>query len=1036
MAEQHEKAFRLAQISDGDLTFKRLKPLELPTTVRSMEDDKDGVQLATLCRTAQRLCATLLITAFLALHTAESLAADSRAAAPRYHLQLEAGDAAVMLNEFSHQTDLQVLFDFNVARGMRTQAVNGDLDAETALKTMLKGTNLMFDFVNDRTLAVTPKKPSLLQRLWHRLSSRAKQDSQTPPEESDLEQVLISGKADSGTQPLLGAQTLQFGRIDIERSGLATTQDFLRTLPQVFGGGPTQDTVLGREAGTNSAYGSGINLRGLNAGATLVLIDGRRMAPSGTEGAFDDISNIPLSIVDHVDILPDGTSSRYGADAVGGVVNFVTRSNFSGAQTQVRGGGATQGSMGERQFSQFFGNTRDSGNDFLSFEYLQRDPLRSQDRWQQTSDLTPYGGSNFNFPFGGPGTITDGTHFWPVPKVPAGSSLNAADLTQGAPNLYDQKQDTYVTPREERWSLFGKNTLKLTDNLGLFTEGLFTQRKIRSMPISSNQLILQLPESNPFYVNPTGVAGPVTVISGTGSFFGAPSSNNRINTGNFALGLTTTAHHGWTASGSVSYAFEKQHIMVHGLYDPEALTTALADPNPATAFNPFGGTANNNSATLAAISPPGLSDSVSSLKTMSAIAKGPTVALPAGYVEASLGTEYRFQSFETASTLPGSDPSNSGRLGRRIFAAFGDLRIPIIGESSEFNFARRLDLSLGARRENFSDVGAATIPKVGLNWSLSKDVSFRGTWTKSFKPPNLTDLVPKNSYSEVLRLNDPASPTGKTDILLRFGTNSGLQPETARSWTLGTDFALPFWSRASVSLTYFNISYSGRIDQASLDPNFLSQPNLTWLVNRSFTQAEVNDVCNHSVFRDLGAGPCNGPSIGAIVDNRFRNINLLKTDGIDLIGKFPLETHLGRFDFGFNGTYLLHYLQANTPSSPLLEIVSTQNNPINFRARGSAAWTHRSFGISTFVNFENRYRDTQSVPNRGISPWTTMDLQLSYETSGDTPGWLEHTEFALSAQNVFNVYPPFLNNPLGVGYDQENADLYGRLVSFEVRKRW
>src|ERR1700716_1721701 len=362
--------------SDGSLTLARLNSLELPTTVRSMEEHKDGSRLVTLCRTAQRLCAVLVVC--LGLHTV-----DADAAGPRRNFQLEAGDASLMLNEFSRQSDLQVLFDFNILRGMKTRAVSGDLDSSTALKAMLKGTNLVFDFVNDRTLAVTPKKPSFFSRLWHRLKTRPKHAS----DDDVLEQVLISGSGESGTHPLLGGETLQLGRADIERSGLATTQDFLRTLPQVFGGGPTQDTVLGREAGTNSAHGSGVNCRGLSAGATLVLIDGRRIAPSGIAGSFEDVANIPLSIVDHVDVLPDGASARYGADAVGGVVNFVTRSNFSGIQTQARGGGVTNGSMGERQFSQVFGRMRDSGSDLLSFEYFQRDELRAGDRWQQTSNL-------------------------------------------------------------------------------------------------------------------------------------------------------------------------------------------------------------------------------------------------------------------------------------------------------------------------------------------------------------------------------------------------------------------------------------------------------------------------------------------------------------------------------------------------------------------------------------------------------------------------------------------------------------------------
>jgi iron complex outermembrane recepter protein len=138
-----------------------------------------------------------------------------------------------------------------------------------------------------------------------------------------------------------------------------------------------------------------------------------------------------------------------------------------------------------------------------------------------------------------------------------------------------------------------------------------------------------------------------------------------------------------------------------------------------------------------------------------------------------------------------------------------------------------------------------------------------------------------------------------------------------------------------------------------------------------------------------------------------------------------------------NTTYLIRYAQSNTPTSPLDNIVSTQNNPVNLRARASAAWERRGLGVAGFVNFENSYRDTLSVPSRGVSPWTTIDLQLSYRASPDALGWLGNTQVALNVQNLFNVDPPFLNNAaVGIGYDQENADLYGRLVSLEVRKRW
>jgi iron complex outermembrane recepter protein len=964
----------------------------------------------------------------LTLHTAVA-----NAAGPSRHFDLEAGDASLMLNEFSRQSDLQVLFDFNILRDMKTRAVTGDFDASTALTSMLKGTNLVFDFVNDRTLAVTPKKPSLLARLWHRAKSHTKHAS---GDDDGLEQVLISGSAESGTQLLLGTQLFQYSRIDIDRSGLATPEDFLRTMPQVFGGGPTQDTVLGREAGTNSAHGSGINLRGLDAGATLVLIDGKRIAPSGTAGAFDDISNIPLSIIDHIDILPDGASAKYGADAVSGVVNFVTRSNFSGLQTQARGGGVTNGSMGERQFSQLFGNTRDSGSELLSFEYFQRDPLQAKDRSQYASDLTPFGGSNFDTPIGNPGTILAGNQLWAIPKVQNGKPLTAADLTSGSGNLYDQYQGTDITPGEKRWSVFAKENQRLTDDTRLHFEGLYTRRNVTDLLTSSVPLVASVPESNPFYVNPTGASGPITVLEGSAAFFGPPTFENQIDTGNFSLGLATSPFEGWTGSGYVGYTFETQHFIQHGSFNQTALDAALSDPNPATAFNPFGDATNNNPATLASIAGVVSHQSVSTLGTTGITATGRTLRLPGGDLEFSLGAEYRIQKFHSTDVVPGAGITGTGGLSRNVRAEFAEVRIPIVGESNQIDWVRRLELSLGARYEDFSDVGGATIPKIGLHWGLDRDWSFRGTWTKSFKPPNLTDMAASGSESIVTRLNNPNSPSGITPVLSLFGSNSGLRPETARSWSFGTDFVPQTVPGLSLSMTYFNINYANRITDAQVTADALTQPSFDWLFTRNITPAQLTYACTHTVFQGSQAD-CLTSGVTTILDNRLRNIALLKTNGMDLIGRYSFESRGGRFDFGLNGTYLFRYAQSNTPTSPLDNIVSTQNNPINLRARGSAAWTQRGLGVATFVNFENSYRDTLSVPSRGVSPWTTIDLQLSYETTADTPGWLGKTQFVLNAQNLFNVNPPFLNNgAVGIGYDQENADLYGRMVSLEVRKRW
>src|SRR5262249_22417493 len=161
-------------------------------------------------------------------------------------------------------------------------------------RMLLLGLPVHWEFVNERTLAMTlipDDKATRLRRWWDRVTAKPLQ-----PTASELEQVLIAGSNGMYQAPPLGASLIRLDRLDIEHSGFATTQDFVRTLPQVFGGGPSEDTsVIGREEPTNATKGSGVNLRGLDAGATLVLIDGQRVAPSGGTGLFVDISNIPLS---------------------------------------------------------------------------------------------------------------------------------------------------------------------------------------------------------------------------------------------------------------------------------------------------------------------------------------------------------------------------------------------------------------------------------------------------------------------------------------------------------------------------------------------------------------------------------------------------------------------------------------------------------------------------------------------------------------------------------------------------------------------
>jgi iron complex outermembrane recepter protein len=571
--------------------------------------------------------------------------------------------------------------------------------------------------------------------------------------------------------------------------------------------------------------------------------------------------------------------------------------------------------------------------------------------------------------------------------------------------------------------------------VNFFAQALWTRRHITELP-TGDGLTLEVPSSNPFYVNPAGGSAPVTVLYGSTPDFGAPLTANQIDTGNFSLGVGLPLAGGWVASLRAAYTYESQNEAQRGQVNQVALDAALADRNPATAFNPFGDGSYTNAATLAAIVGTGAYSALSGLATLSASATGALLPLPGGEVQLSVGSEFRRQTFSstTTSPTPGSDTSDS--LGRHMFAGFTDLHLPLVGRRNSRPLLQRLELSFGERDEHFSDVGGASAPKLGLLYAPLTSLALRATWAKSFKPPNLTDMAPANSYFDVTQLADSASPTGLSTALIRYGTNPQLAPERAVAKSIGVDFTpsalLPGFG---ASLTYFNFDYTDRVDEEPISPFVLESPEYGWLVNRNFTAAQVSAVCNQSVPAPTSAA-CSGTAIAAIIDNRLRNIATLKTSGIDLLGKYRFASALGRFELGLNGTYLLQYSQANTPGSPFVSLLNTQNYPINLRLRQFTSWTLRGVSVSGFVNYQNSYRDVLSVPVRPISAWTTLDLQVAYQTGRDSSSWLGNLQLAISAQNVFDRYPPFLNNPLGVGYDQENADLYGRIVSVDVVKRW
>lgn len=276
---------------------------------------------------------------------------------------------------------------------LSTPGVSGKLPIVQALQLLLTGTELRFEVVGDSTVAVLgriekttqlPESGSKLGRvamLSGAESSAASQGPATtqPRKQDSVEEIVVTGSNIRGVENH-AAPVIRIERQDIERSGYASTQQLIQSLPQNFSN-VSESTFGSLNGGVNEVTygGAGINLRGLGSESTLVLMNGRRLAPSGV-GSYVDVSMIPLSAVERIEILADGASAIYGSDAVGGVVNFVLRQDFSGAETRLRYGTVTEGSHNETQLGQVLGHAWDSGHVMLTYEYLHRTPLDGFDR--------------------------------------------------------------------------------------------------------------------------------------------------------------------------------------------------------------------------------------------------------------------------------------------------------------------------------------------------------------------------------------------------------------------------------------------------------------------------------------------------------------------------------------------------------------------------------------------------------------------------------------------------------------------------------
>ena len=939
------------------------------------------------------------------------------------------GDA---LRKYSEVSGREVVFSGSLTEGKRSGSARGRLAPDAALTRLLSGTGLIAEVVEG----------ALVIREGNAAADAAGST------DTAREPIIVTGSRIRGAGPV-GSPVVTLDRDAIEKSGYGSVQQLLQSLPQNFGGGSNEATTgatTRNGTGNDATLGSSINLRGLGTSSTLVLIDGTRPALGGVGGLFTDISLIPMSAVERLEVLTDGASAIYGADAVAGVVNVRLRNRFEGAETTLRAG-AADGDMGEVQFSQLLGAAWSSGRFVLAYQYSERSALAAADRGFAREDLRPFGGPDYRSLYGVPGTIRAANgQIFGIPSGQDGQNLTRAQLLPGVQNRRDQREPSDLLPRQRVHSLYASGEIEITERLTLRASALAAERSYRKVNNSNFLRTARVPVTNPFYVDPIGTNQPVTVLYSFVNDLGPQINSGRVR----ALSLSSSLEQSfgpWRVSIGGAYGAQKGKASIDNVFNSARLNAALADTNPATAFNVFGDGTANNPATIDRIR--GHYNTIDDFRNWSAAlrADGPLFHLPAGDVRLAAGAEYRREAYDyfvdnDLSTLTPNAAPYPGLPGpRHVRSIYGELLVPIFGTDNAVPGFHKLDLTLAGRIEDYNQFGRTENPKVGARWEPVEGVALRASYGTSFRAPLFDELLGENlSLFTTAAVADPASPTGTSNVLALFGYAPDIQPEKARTWTAGFDIAPPALPGLKASLTYYDVDYRDRIGTVTED-------YLRFLANREVFGGVVIDNPPLDLVQFYFSKPTFSNVINiapgqvvAILDGRTRNLARERQRGIDFdIGYAPVFAG-GTLDVGLSGTHIFSIKRQLTPGAASSDFVGLYASPVKWRLRGRIGWAKGGFAANAFVNYVDGYTNQVVNPIERISSWTTVDLSIS-QRIGDGAGDSDKRglQLGVSIQNLFDRDPPYVNNrsqTSALGYDPEKASPVGRMVSVQAVVRW
>ena len=888
----------------------------------------------------------------------------------------------------------------------------------------------------------TPAAPSITTS-----NAPAAHDAPDAPAEVGADpEIVVSGTQIRGVAPV-GSTIISVDRKSFEQSGVTTTNDILRQVPQVASLGPGEATTgpVVSNSNLDTSKANSVNLRGIGPQATLSLLDGRRVPPGGTGAQLFDPSSIPTIALARIEVVADGASATYGSDAVAGVVNFILRRDVEGLEASARYTGAAD--YRSQQFGVIAGHHWDTGSVMVAGEYTHNTQLLESQRANFFScDQTPYGfTNNCAGTAPSPGNLIFGTTVYGLPAG-NGTGVTAAQLSPTR-NVIQTYLGQGSIPEQKRYSLVTSARQEIGP-VTLWTEGYFTRRDgfyYGGIPSFNTSV----PSTNPNFVYVPGQSTTTENVQyNLLNDYGYVPQRVYQEAYQVAVGADVKLFGDFALTAYYEYNDNTEYLLRYGQINANLLKTALACTTPGICFNPYGSGGSYNAAAEASFLGYVNQNAFFHGNLVNAKVDGTIVHLPGGDLKIAVGGEFHHDALYNHST----NNVNAGALSlntiltnantedsRNVTSGYAEVIVPIFSDENGMPGLRKLTLNVAGRYDHYSDFGGTTNPKVGVNYAPIDGLTFRGSYGTSFRAPTVSDINPLSTAS-VLASTTIAGP-GR-NVLIFVGGNNTLRPETATTWSAGVDFKPHVLPGLTGSFNYYNIHYRNIIDTPGNSSAVFGNPALyAPFLTLNPTQAQINAITSlpyYATVTTFGPAGATQGNIYAIVDGRRTNVGALKTDGVDFVVNYQFGSGIGSWNVGATGTYAFRYLYQLVPGAAFIERINQATYPLKFRARGQIGWADGPVDVNAFVNYTNSYSAVALVSptqNERVASYTTIDATVGYTFQAQS-GPLHGFRVAVSGINLFDRAPPLALVSTAQEYDSGAANILGRQVSINIRKKF